>query len=112
MPNAEFEFFDFLRNLNLNDIKIYGFKNSALVLPNEPLFRLEGPLAKVQILETTLLNLCNYPTLISSLANRLREIFGDKITLIENGSQFGQSPFGSILGVKYAIAGGVDSKFY
>jgi len=96
--------------LQLKDVKIYGFKNAELILPNEPLFRIEGPLAKVQILETTLLNLCNYPTLIASLANKLRGIFGDQVKLIEYGSKFGQSAFGSILGVKYSCVGGVDCK--
>jgi nicotinate phosphoribosyltransferase len=96
--------------LQLKDVKIYGFKNAELILPNEPLFRIEGPLAKVQIVETTLLNLCNYPTLIASLANKLRGIFGDQVKLIEYGSKFGQSAFGSILGVKYSCVGGVDCK--
>ncbi len=94
----------------MNDLNIYGFKNAEIILPNEPLFRLEGTLAKVQILETTLLNLCNYPTLIACLANKLRSIFGEEIKLIEDGSKFGQSAFGSLLGVKYSCVGGVDGK--
>jgi len=102
----------FLKNLNLNDVKIYGFKNAELILPNEPLFRLEGPLAKVQILETTLLNLCNYPTLIATLANKLKAIFGGDINLIEDGTNYGQTPFGSILGAKYSCIGGVNGKFF
>lgn len=95
----------------MNDIKIYGFKNAELILPNEPLFRLEGPLAKVQILETTLLNLCNYPTLIATLANKLKAIFGEDTNLIEDGNNYGQTPFGSILGAKYSCIGGVNGKF-
>lgn len=79
-----------------------------MLIPNEPILKLEGSLAKIQILETTLLNLCNYPSLISTLANKIRGIFGDKVKFIEDGSKFGQSPFGSILGVKYSMCGGCD----
>jgi nicotinate phosphoribosyltransferase len=101
-----------LQGLNLSDVKIYGFRNADLIIPNEPLYRLEGSLAKVQILETTLLNLSNYPTLIASLANKLKDIFGNEIILIEDGTKFGQSAFGSMLGAKYSIIGGLDGKIF
>jgi nicotinate phosphoribosyltransferase len=86
----------------MKDIKIYGFQNGDYVLPNEPLLTLEGTLDKVQLVETTLLNLTNYPTLISSYTFRLREFLQNKI-LIEDGSVLAQSPYGAILGVKYSI---------
>lgn len=93
----------------MSDIKIYGFKNASIVLPNEPLFSIQGTLDKVQIIETTLLNLANYPTLIGSLTVKLRSIYGDKL-MIEMGSKGAQSPNGAVLGVKYACIGGVNSK--
>ena len=93
----------------MEDVKICGFKNGDMVIPNEPLLRLEGPLAKIQILETTLLNLCNYPTLIATLGNRLKNLFGN-ILLIEDGVNYAQTGFGGILGSKYSYIGGIDSK--
>jgi nicotinate phosphoribosyltransferase len=102
----------------MKDIKVYGLQNGDYVLPNEPLLTLEGTLDKVQLVETTLLNLTNYPTLISSYTFRLREFFPDKI-LIEDGSVSAQSPYGAILGVKYSIVSSANmttnflaSKYY
>ena len=101
------KFFDYLKEFDLKDIKIFGFNNGDVIIPNEPLLKLEGPLAKVQILETTLLNLCNYPTLISTLSNKLKNKFKN-IILIEDGINYAQSGLGGLLGSKYGFIGGVD----
>ncbi len=107
--NAEEEFFNYLSTMDMSDIKIYGFKNAEVVLPNEPLFTIEGTLDKVQLIETTFLNLTNYPTLISSLAMKLRLNPSHKNKIfIEDGSKYAQSSNGSVIGVKYAYIGGVD----
>ena len=63
-PHAEEEFFTYLTQLDMSDIKIYGFSNGDFVLPNEPILTLEGTMDKLQLIETTLLNLTNYPTSI------------------------------------------------
>jgi nicotinate phosphoribosyltransferase len=57
---VEDEFFDYLKNMDLKDLKIYAIKEGSLVFPHVPLMRLEGPLLKVQLLETTLLVLINF----------------------------------------------------
>ena len=70
---------------------------------------MEGPLAKIQILETSLLNLCNYPTLIATLANKLKKKFKN-INLIEDGINYAQTGLGGLLGSKYSFIGGIDCK--
>ena len=61
MPDyVEDEFFDYLKNMNLNEVKIYAMRQGSIVFPRIPLMRLEGPLPIVQLLETTLLVLINY----------------------------------------------------
>ena len=61
MPDyVEDEFFEYLKNMNLNEVKIYAMRQGSIVFPRVPLMRLEGPLPIVQLLETTLLVLINY----------------------------------------------------
>ena len=61
MPEyVEDEFYEYLRNMNLNDLKLYAIREGSVVFPRIPIMRLEGPLPIVQLLETTLLVLVNY----------------------------------------------------
>ena len=57
IPNVEEEFLSFLRNMKLGDIKISAITEGKVVFPRVPLMHIEGPLIKVQLLETTLLTL-------------------------------------------------------
>jgi nicotinate phosphoribosyltransferase len=68
MPSyVEDEFFDYLREMDLKELKVYAIKEGSLVFPRIPLMRLEGPLPIVQLLETTLLVLVNYARLESPI---------------------------------------------
>ena len=44
-PNMEDAFFDYLRGLNCDQIKVQGIKDGTIVFAAEPLLRLEGPFA-------------------------------------------------------------------
>jgi nicotinic acid phosphoribosyltransferase len=68
---VEKEFFDFLAGLTTNDVKVYAVDEGMVVFPKVPLLRIEGPLAIVQLLETTLLNLVNYARLSINTPERL-----------------------------------------
>lgn len=65
------KFFEWLSNLSTNSIKVYGVTDGTLVFANEPLIRLEGPFALLQILETPILNLINFSSLIATNASRM-----------------------------------------
>jgi nicotinate phosphoribosyltransferase len=71
MPTCAPEFFDWLQQLDCSRTQIYAMKEGSIVFPREPLLRIEGPLAVGQLLETTLLNLTNYPSLIATNAARM-----------------------------------------
>ena len=62
--NMEDEFFEFLLGLDASEVRVYAQKEGSVVFPRVPLLRLEGPLATVQLLETTLLCLVNYASLV------------------------------------------------
>jgi len=59
-PSTEEEFYDYLGSLSTDSIVVYAVDEGMVVFPKVPLIRIEGPLAVVQLLETTLLNLVNY----------------------------------------------------
>ncbi len=78
------------------------------VFPNEPLLRIEAPLWQAQLVETCLLNIVNYQTLIATRAARLRDTAGENKTLLEFGTRRAFSPQGAVWAARAALAGGLD----
>ena len=109
MPQTtEPEFFEYLRNLNSNDIRIYSMPEGTVVFPKVPLIRVEGPLPVCQLLETTFLTLINYASLMTTNAARYRVAAGS-IELLEFGLRRAQGPDGGLSASKYAYIGGCDA---
>ena len=106
MPKTvENEFFDHLKSVNLNSIKLYAIREGSIVFPRIPLIRIEGPLPIVQLLETTLLVLVNYASLVATNASRFRLAAGPDKTLLEFGLRRAQGPDGGLSGSKYCYLG-------
>jgi len=59
-PSTEEAFYDYLTSISTDSVVVYAIDEGLVVFPKVPLLRVEGPLAVVQLLETTLLNLVNY----------------------------------------------------
>jgi nicotinate phosphoribosyltransferase len=77
----------------------------TVVFPNEPLLRIVGPAAHCQILETPLLTLINFQTLIATKASRVcRAARGDAV--IEFGLRRAQGPDGGLSASRAAYVGG------
>lgn len=109
MPDTvEPEFFDYLGNLSANDVKLYAIDEGKVVFPRVPLLVLEGPLIVIQLLETTLLTLVNYASLIATNAARYSMAAGRRIKLLEFGLRRAQGPDGGLSASKYAYVGGFD----
>ncbi|XP_049789366.1 nicotinate phosphoribosyltransferase isoform X1 [Schistocerca nitens] len=102
------EFFVFLKNLTPRDVTLHAIEEGSVCFPRVPLLRLEGPLIIVQLLETTLLTLVNYASLMATNAARYRMAAGKNITLLEFGLRRAQGPDGGLSASKYSYVGGFD----
>ena len=50
MPNAEEDFFQYISTLSAQEIEVSAIEKESFVFPREPLIRLEGPIAIVQLI--------------------------------------------------------------
>jgi nicotinate phosphoribosyltransferase len=88
---------------------VWALPEGTAVFANEPLLRVEAPLWQAQLVETYLLNTINYQTLIATKAARLRDIAGEKVTLLEFGTRRAFSPQASLWAARAALASGLDA---
>eukprot|EP00656_Telonema_subtile_P018933 TRINITY_DN20287_c0_g1_i1.p1 TRINITY_DN20287_c0_g1~~TRINITY_DN20287_c0_g1_i1.p1 ORF type:complete len:489 (-),score=154.16 TRINITY_DN20287_c0_g1_i1:199-1665(-) len=107
--HADPGFFEWLGAVDMTQVKIYAMQEGSVCFPRVPLLRIEGPLAVVQLLETTLLCLVNYPSLMATNAARFRLAAGPDKQLLEFGLRRSQGPDGGLSASRYAYLGGFDA---
>ncbi|CAM3638471.1 nicotinate phosphoribosyltransferase [Aeromicrobium ponti] len=101
------DFLDYLKSMRFSGT-IKSMEEGELVFGNEPIMRVEAPLAEAQIVETALLNIINYQTLIATKARRIKEVIGDG-TAMEFGSRRAHEMDAAIWGTRAAYIGGFDA---
>src|SRR5438128_267655 len=103
-PLFDSGFLDFLRSLQLT-CDIDALPEGTLVFPNEPLVRVRGPVAQCQLLETALLNICNFESLIATKAARVC-MAAENDPVIEFGLRRAQGVDGGLTAARAAYIGG------
>ena len=87
---------------------IRAMREGELCFNNEPLIRVEAPLIQAQLIETALLNIVNFQTLIATKASRIKQVVHDEIVM-EFGTRRAQEMDAAIWGARAAVIGGFDS---
>ncbi|XP_034668453.1 nicotinate phosphoribosyltransferase isoform X1 [Drosophila subobscura] len=104
----ENEFFEYLGNLTAREVTLFAIDEGTVAFPRVPIIKIEGPLIIVQLLETTLLTLVNYASLMATNAARYRMVAGKHVKLLEFGLRRAQGPDGGLSASKYSYTGGFD----
>jgi len=106
-PLFEPQFFDYLAKMQFS-CDIDAIPEGNVVFPYEPLIRVKGPLIQCQLLESPLLNLVNFPTLIATKAARICiAAHGDPV--LEFGLRRAQGIDGALTASRAAYIGGCDA---
>ncbi len=101
------DFLDYLRDFKFRG-EILAPTEGEIVFPSEPVMRVRGNIIETQVIETLLLNVINYESLIATKAARMRLMAGPDRLFIDFGLRRSQG-WGGIQASKAAIIGGADS---
>lgn len=100
-------FLDYLATLEWR-CDVDAIPEGTVVFPHEPLIRIRGPLVQAQLVETALLNIVNFQTLIATKSARVcLAAQGDQV--LEFGLRRAQGPDGAVMASRAAFIGGCTS---
>ena len=105
-PLFDPRFLNYLANLTLT-IDIDAVREGEVVFPREPILRVTGPILQCQIIETALLNIIGFETIIATKAARICSVA--KGPVAEFGLRRAQGPAGGIFATRAAFVGGCAS---
>ncbi len=98
------DFFDYLRNFRFSG-EVAGVPESTVVFAEEPILQVTAPVAEAQIVETYLLSLVNFETLVASKAARVVRAAQGR-TVLEFGTRRAQGPEAGLRAARAAYLGG------
>lgn len=100
------EFLKYLKDFRFNGT-IYSAREGEIVFPNEPILRVEGTIIEAQLIETILLNILNFQSLIATKAFRIKLSCGEK-SFADFGLRRAHGT-GGIMASRATIIGGASS---
>lgn len=106
-PMFRDDFLAYLTNLRLA-LDVDALPEGCAVFPHEPILRIQGPILHAQLVETALLNIINFQTLIATKAARICHAAAGA-PVMEFGYRRAQGPDGALMASRAAFIGGCDS---
>ncbi|SCX79474.1 nicotinate phosphoribosyltransferase [Alkaliphilus peptidifermentans] len=98
------DFLGLLRNFKFKGT-IYSVEEGSIMFPHEPIIRVKATTFEAQLIETAMLNIVNFQSLIATKASRVCEAAkGDAV--FEFGLRRAQGPDAGIFGARAAYIGG------
>lgn len=104
--NFEPSFLEYLKDFRFKGT-VFSCKEGDVVFPNRPILQVEANIIEAQIIETVLLNMLNFQTLIATKASRIRLSAMDN-TLLDMGLRRAHAT-GGYYATRAAAIGGFDS---
>ena len=104
-PMFEATFLERLAELRFS-CDVDAIPEGTVVFPNEPLIRVRGPLLQAQLVESLLLTIVGFQTLVATKAARVVEAAGEA-PVLEFGLRRAQGPDGALSAARAAYIGGV-----
>ncbi|MCY9517626.1 nicotinate phosphoribosyltransferase [Paenibacillus apiarius] len=101
------DYLDYLRTIRFTGT-VRSMKEGELVFANEPIMRIEAPLAEAQLCETAILNIVNYQTLIATKASRIKQVAVED-NCMEFGTRRAQEMEAAIWGTRAAYLAGFEA---
>ncbi|MEX1240185.1 MAG: nicotinate phosphoribosyltransferase [Cyclobacteriaceae bacterium] len=100
------DFVEHLRHFRFQGT-LHSVPEGEIVFPNAPIIRVEGTILEAQLVETMLLNIVNFQSLVATKAARMRSVAGNKI-LSDFGLRRAQG-LGGYHAARAAMVGGFNS---
>ena len=101
------KFIEYLKDFKFTG-NIYAVPEGTIVFPGEPILTVKAPIMQAQLIETAILNIINFQTLIATKSAKINYASkGDAI--MEFGLRRAQAPDAGIYGARAAVIGGCSS---
>lgn len=100
-------FLEWLANFTC-DLDVWAVREGEIVFAREPLVRVEGPLLACQLIETALLNLVNFQTLVATKTARVVQA-AEGHAVSDFGLRRAQGPDGGLSVARASYVGGASS---
>ncbi len=98
------DFFGYLSRFRFEG-DVWAVPEGTLVFPNEPILQIRAPLPQAQLVETFLLSLIHFQTLVATKASRVVQAAGGR-GVIDYGTRRAHGPEAGVLAARAAFIGG------